>query len=115
MEILQSLEPWCDRLYVSDQYKAVVESYITEEQPNTKFDLHKRIVYIENNYPEGENDIVSVFDRSRLDYNTYEMLTKLPEILDNTELEVGEFEVGNIKLLIQHIETYQNNLIVCQK
>jgi glycosyltransferase involved in cell wall biosynthesis len=114
-QILQALETWCDRLYVSEQYKTIVESYIAEEQSNTKFDLHKRIMYIENNYPEGENDIVAVINRAKLDYKTYETLTKLPEILDNTELEAGEFEVGNIKLLIQHIETYQNNLIVCQK
>lgn len=112
-QILQALEPWCDRLYVSEQYRSEVENYIASELLNTKFDLYKRIIFIENNYPEGENDIVAVVDRAKLDYNTYETLTKLPEILDESDLEVGEFEVGNIRVLIQHVETYQNDLIVC--
>jgi hypothetical protein len=42
-----------------------IDAYVEKEQPNTSFDLTKRVFHIGHNYPEGENDIVVVFDANQ--------------------------------------------------
>ena len=110
MQLIEALEPWCDRLYVNEQYKLEVESYITKEQSNTKFDLHKRIMYIENNYPEGENDIVVVFDARQLNQNSFNIIQNLSDIITESG-EIGEFELDCLKIKINSLNSYEENLI----
>ena len=42
-------------------------------------------------------------------------IAQLSEILANDELEVGEFELDIFKVTITKVETYEENLINCNR
>jgi len=106
--LLEALEPWCDRIYIENE--DIVDIYIDREQPNTKFDLTKRVFILANNHPEWENDIVVEFDATQLNNNNFQIISQLSEIIKESG-EVGDFEIDIFKIIISHLEEYQNNLI----
>ena len=106
--ILETLEPWCDRIYIENQ--KIVDIYIDKEQKNTLFDLTKRVFTSINNTPEWENDVVIEFDATQLNNNNFQIISQLPEIIKESG-EIGEFELDIFKITISHLEEYQNNLI----
>jgi hypothetical protein len=108
LELLSVLEPWCDRIYIEDQ--DIVDLYIYQEQPNTSFDLLKRVFVESNNDPIGENDIIVEFDATKLTNENFQLLQQLPGIIKESG-GIGEFELDIFKIIISHLEEYQNNLI----
>ena len=107
-QLLEVLEPWCDRIYIESQ--DIINTYINKEQPNTKFDLTKRIFLINNNDPHGENDIVIEFDAFKLTQQNFQIIQQLSEIIKESG-EIGRFELDIFDVEIYHLEEYQNNLI----
>ena len=111
LELLSVLEPWCDRIYTDEVYRVGrLQDYIENEQENTSFDLAKRVLCIGHNDPIGENDIVIEFDATQLNQQNFQLLTQIPSIIKDSG-EVGEFELDIFKIVINHLEEYQNNLI----
>ena len=110
--LLQSLEPFCNTLYV-DTY---AEDYINTEQPNTLYDLNKRIYSIDDDI---QNDIIVKFDGSKLTNESFQIIQQLPEIISNDEgIEddtVGEFDLGIFKIMINSVRTYEEELIKCER
>jgi glycosyltransferase involved in cell wall biosynthesis len=105
MSGLQGLEPWSDSMYIDD--KELVEQYIKEEQPQTKFDLKERLLK-----SEIDNDIVVEFDLQKLTQNDYEILKMLPEIIKDSG-KVGEFTLEIFDVTITSLKTYEKELIGC--
>jgi glycosyltransferase involved in cell wall biosynthesis len=112
-DTLEAFEPWCDRVYIDDTMQVITSHYIDKEQPNTKFDLAKRIYTIEHNDPKLENDIVVEFDMKQFDQQSFNIIQQLPEIIKESG-EVGEFELDVFKITINSLTEYQNDLIVCK-
>jgi GT2 family glycosyltransferase len=112
MQIVEALEPWCDRLYIEGSMQVITDSYREKEQPNTKFDLTKRVLTLEYNDPKGENDIVVEFDARNFSQQSFQIIQQLPEIIKQSG-EVGEFELDIFKITIYSMTEYQNDLIVC--
>jgi glycosyltransferase involved in cell wall biosynthesis len=110
LQLLGVLEPWCDRIYIEDDMHVIIDSYIEQEQPNTSFDLTKRVFHIGHNHPEGENDIVIEFDARQLNNHNSQYIQQLPEIIKESG-EIGEFELDIFKITISHLEEYTNDLI----
>ena len=88
---LNVLEPWCGRIY-TDLSKETLANYISNEQPNTFFDLSKRVLSIGENDPIGENDIVVSFDGRNLNNQSFKYIQQLAEIFEANEIERGTFE-----------------------
>jgi glycosyltransferase involved in cell wall biosynthesis len=107
-QLLYTLEPWCDRIYI--EVEDIVDIYIDREQENTSFDLSKRVFPLTSNTPEWENDIVIEFDATKLNQQNFQLLTQIPSIIKDSG-EVGEFEIDIFRIVINHLEEYQNNLI----
>ena len=112
LQLLGLLELWCDRIYIKDDIQVLTSHYIDQEQPNTTFDLSKRILCIGHNDPIGENDIVVEFDAKQLTNKNFELLQQLPAIIKDSG-EVGEFELDIFKITIHILEEKQNDLIKC--
>ena len=110
LQLLGVLEPWCDRIYIEDDMNVLIDSYIEQEQPNTSFDLTKRIFHIGHNDPIGENDIVIEFDVTQLTQQNFQLLQQFPNIIKESG-EIGEFELDIFKITISHLEDYSNDLI----
>jgi len=107
-DLLYELEPWCSTIYVD----TFAEGYIEQEQPNTMFDLTKRIYSID---AEKTNDIEVRFDATKFTPEQFNLLAQLPEILSNDdELDVGRFDLGIFEITINNLKTYEEELIKCE-
>jgi GT2 family glycosyltransferase len=107
-QLVSILEPWCDRIYIENQ--DIVDIYIDREQENTSYDLNKRVFSLTNNNPEWENDIVIEFDVNQLNQQNFQLLQQLSNIIKESG-EIGTFELDVFKIVISHLEEYQDNLI----
>ena len=109
-DALVGLEPWCDRIYIEDEMQIIIDSYIEKEQPNTLYDLTKRVFHIGHNDPIGENDIVITFDVTQLNQQSFQILQQMPAIIKESG-ETGTFELDIFTITINHFEDYKDNLI----
>jgi hypothetical protein len=107
LAILEALEPWCDNIYIEDTMQVLTSHYIDKEQKNTKFNLDEKIKMFDD---EKNNDILVKFDYLDFNPETWENLQLLPEIIHDSG-EIGQFELGILKIDIQCINEMQNNLI----
>jgi GT2 family glycosyltransferase len=108
--ILELLEPYCTHIYIEDGMQVLTSHYIDSEQPKTKFDLKTRVMTTEYNNPHDYDDIVVEIDAKRMTNDDAAYIFMLPEIIQSSG-EIGDFRLGNLKITIHHIETYEKNLI----
>jgi len=110
---LKFLEVFCDTIYC-DIPSEEIDTYIKEEQKNTTYDLTKRIRSIND---EPLNDVVVYIDGHTIMNGSRELNTiqMIPEILDGNELEPGEYGLESIRIKINRIKTYHQELIVLNK
>ena len=110
-QLLEALEPWCDRIYV-DLENFVL--YQEKEQPNTSFDLNKRLHGAEYvNEAEDRydyDDIVVEINGALFNQQDMQLISQLSEIIQSSG-EIGSFELGNLKITINSLDTYEHNLI----
>ena len=101
--LLNVLEPWCNNIYCDNDLR---KHYITTEQKDTIIDLSKRVLPLDN---EKNNEILitigNAYSQQDLQY-----IFQLPEILKDSG-EIGEFELGNLKIEIFNLNTFEHNLI----
>jgi GT2 family glycosyltransferase len=110
IKILELLEPYCDRIYIDDDMQVITTHYIESEQPNTKFDLTKRIMTTTHNNPHDYDDIVVELDATRMSQQDAAHIMMLPQIIQDSGTP-GTFRLGNLQITINHLETYEKNLI----
>jgi len=113
-QLLETLEPWCDRIY-TDLEEFVL--YQEKEQPNTSFDLNKRLHGIEY-IDEAEDrynydDIIVEINGTLFNQQDMQLISQLSEIIQSSG-EIGTFELGNLKITINSLDTYEYNLIKTQ-
>ena len=108
-ELLKELEPWCSDIYGDwVGHKGYgVNGYIKEEQPNTKFDLSKKI---HSSYMELNNDILVSFDCEQLNSNNFQVLVNLSEIINDSG-EIGHMQHEIFTFHIHSLKTYEKELI----
>jgi glycosyltransferase involved in cell wall biosynthesis len=101
---LELLEPWCDRMSV-DCSQDLINQYIESEQPNTKFNLGKKLNMNE------KSDIIVEFDALRLNNNSFQFIQNLSEIFDFNNFDSGEYEFDIFKVKVNQVKHYEMNLI----
>ena len=102
-ELLYSLEPWADTID-TDLPATLTSKYINEEQVNTIIDLDERVNV--NKY----SDIVVHIDGKTFNNPDFGVIQQLSQIIKQSG-QPGNFELGNIKIVINRMKEYQNNLI----
>ena len=112
--LLELLEPWCDRIYIDDEMQVLTTHYIDKEQSNTIYDLTKRVFCIGFNDPAAENDIVVEIDAARMNNQDFMYIQQLSEIIEQSG-EIGTFRLGTLNITINHLQTYEKDLIICKK
>jgi hypothetical protein len=86
----------------------IVDRYVEMEQPNTPFNLKEKL-----EYGGCETDIIVEIDGQRFDQRDYQTIQYLSQIIEESG-EIGEFELGNLKITIKSLQTYEHELIVCK-
>ena len=112
LDMLHALEPWCSTVYVENTDN-VIEHYIYNEQPNTSIDLRKKICNRDAEHIKLIDVLVRI-EGSKFTNADFEYIQNLSEIIQANN-EIGSFELGNLKIEIQNLTQYQNQLIVCKK
>ncbi len=107
-QLLNALEPWCSTMYIQDSI--IRDTYCSQEQVNTKFNLKDRVRTKNFNDPDKPNNIVVEFNASKLTNENFQLLTQLPQIIEQTN-ELGQFELDIFTITIKDLTQYQNNLI----
>lgn len=102
-QLLAVLEPWCTSMYTDINF----EPYCIKEQPNTQYSLLNKMYGIEE---DVTNDILIKIDGKTLNKFDLENIYEISSILKDSG-EVGEFELGNLKLIISQLKEYQAELI----
>jgi len=107
--VLKELEPWCSDIYGDwVGHKGYgVNKYIEEEQPDTQFDLKKKI---HSHHIEAKNNVVVKFDCNLLTPQNFQIIVNLSEILKESG-EVGEMELEIFKFKIKSLDSYEGELI----
>jgi glycosyltransferase involved in cell wall biosynthesis len=109
-QLLEALEPWCDRIY-TDLEEFVL--YQEKEQPNTSFDLNKRLHNLTENDKNDYDDILVEIDGNTFSNESFRHIQYLSEILANDDqIEPGTFGLGDIKITVNNLQTYEKDLIV---
>jgi len=103
IQLIPTLELFASTVYVDCPYL----DYIKTEQPNTKFDLNKRIKNI--NEPKT-NSILIEFDATQLNQNNFQLLQQLPQIILESG-GLGTFELDIFKLDISGMDRLEKHLI----
>ena len=108
-ELLRALEPWCSDIYGDwVGHKGFhVNKYIEEEQPNTDFDLSKKL---HSDHTEPKNDVVVRFNGNALTQENFQIISELSSILEESG-EIGIMELNIFKLDIKKLDTYEKELI----
>ena len=113
INLLRELEPWCSCIYLDygSDYKT---EYEKEEQPNTMFDLGKRIKMYGTADITEYHDVVEEFDAQALNQTNFQVIVNLSEMLQDSG-EIGEMEHDIFKFKIQSLQTYEEELIKVTK
>ena len=102
VEMLRALEPWCSTIYADCD----IMEYITLEQANTSMDLKDKVKPYDN---EKQNQILIEIN-STFNQQDFEYLNQLPNILKDSGA-IGEFQLGNLKITIIALDTFEQKLI----
>lgn len=114
-ELLELLEPWCDNIYFVDEQEILKSKYIAAEQPNTKFNLKDRIRTQLYHLADPENDIIMEFKADMFSNQSFNLIQNFAEWLDFYEPSSGDYAADIFNIKINKVETYEKNLIICQK
>lgn len=113
VKLLSALEPWCSKIFTdfSDW-----ESYVKSEQINTSFDMSKRVYPINSIIPQSVKGLFLTVDASNFSDEDFLGIQELSMIIDNAKkdnpnLEGQTFSLGNVKVYVDDLTTYENDLI----
>ena len=102
-ELVRALEPWCSTIYTDSD----IMEYITLEQAKTSMDLKDKVKPYDN---EKQNQILIELKAQNFNQQDFEYLNQLPNILKDSGA-IGEFQLGNLKITIIALDTFEQKLI----
>ena len=114
LQLLEVLEPWCSTVYCDEcmipgsTAAGRVVDYIEEE--NTSFNLHDKFLYD----ADRKNGILVEINGRNFTQQDFGYIQQLSEIIQDSG-ERGTFDLGNLKITINSLKTYEKELIVCKK
>jgi GT2 family glycosyltransferase len=100
---ISTFEPWCDKMYIDCNYS----EYVNNTQPNTATNLSTKFYPI--SHPKVNSVTVGI-NMETFNKHDYHYLQVLHEVIHEAN-DTGVFELGNLKVSINNLETFENDLI----
>tara|TARA_Y100001972_G_scaffold67314_1_gene82145 strand:+ start:1174 stop:2376 length:1203 start_codon:yes stop_codon:yes gene_type:complete len=107
--LLEVLEPWCNVIYTD----ADIDRYISKEASKTSFNLKERVKDIDSQYTQSSHEICIEINGHQFYQTDMQVIQQISEIINDSG-EEGEFQLGNIKVIINDLLTYEHELITCK-
>jgi glycosyltransferase involved in cell wall biosynthesis len=102
-QLLEVLEPWCTSMYTDINF----QSYVHIEQPNTDINILNKMYSIVD---DVTNDVIIYIDGNAFTNDDMYYIQEISSIIaDNGD--VGEFELGNLRIVIKDMKSYEQELI----
>lgn len=111
LQLLEILEPWCNNILIDDEMQVLTTHYLDKEQPNTIINLSDRVK--STPFETISNEIIVYIDGKTFNNDDYGIIQQLSEIIKDNGQE-GEFEIGNLNIIINKMNEYQKDLIICK-
>tara|TARA_R110002153_G_scaffold185019_1_gene338170 strand:- start:1714 stop:2916 length:1203 start_codon:yes stop_codon:yes gene_type:complete len=109
LKILEVLEPWCN-VYYGDGHWVQYSHYMSQEEAYSKFDMDKRVKPLKIESQDNYKGVIVTIDAHKFTQQDYNMIQILPEVIKEGN-ETGEFEYGNMTILINDLTTFEKDLI----
>jgi hypothetical protein len=106
-QLLNIIEPWCSNIFV-DLKENDISEYI-QNQYNPIIDLKEKI-----NNKSINNDIELKIDGNKLTNQNLNFIFTLSEILDDNQLEMGNYQFDIFDIKVNHIRYKEEELITIQ-
>ena len=107
IDMIRLLEPWCQYMVVPAREELL--QYIEEEQPNTDYQLDKKL---HTDIPKNPiYDIKVVFDPTHFTQQSFDILQKLPDIIKDSGSEGERFELDIFDIWIEQMIEHQKDNI----
>ena len=107
IDMIRLLEPWCQYMVVPAREELL--QYIEEEQPNTDYQLDKKL---HTDIPKNPiYDIKVVFDPTQFNQQSFNILQKLPDIIKDSGSEGERFELDIFDIWIEQMVEHQEDNI----
>ncbi len=110
-ELLYNLEPWGTKVVVD--YSGIRDAYIKSEQPNTTYDLSKRVMFNweQPHYDYQKNDeIIVEFDCNEFSDKHWKIIHSLSAMLKDSG-EIGKMNYDIFSLTINSLNSYEKDLV----
>ncbi len=111
-QLLEALEPWCSYIYVDMEEFVIM--YSMKEQENSSFNIDERVRGFNPNKHVVKDNITIKVDGDKFTQQDFQILQQLSAIMQDSG-EIGEFELGNLKIQINDLTTYEKELIKYEK
>lgn len=102
--ILQTLEPWCDSIYV-DLDQETIYKYIKQEQNNTIVPLEDKV------NGTNDSDIIIRLDGKTFDQQDFMYIQQMASILKENNPDEGKFKLGNLEVTVNRLIEHTEKLI----
>ena len=107
IDMIRLLEPYCQYMVVPAREELL--QYIEEEQPNTDYQLDKKL---HTDIPKNPiYDIKVVFDPTHFTQQSFDILQKLPDIIKDSGSEGERFELDIFDIWIEQMVEHQEDNI----
>jgi hypothetical protein len=108
LQLLERLEPWCSTILIEEQMHLLATVYKEQEQATTRTDLDAKIRIAPCEVLS--NEILVEIDGNTFTQQDFQYIQQLNDIVyENNEL--GYFELGNLKITINSLESFEKDLI----
>ena len=106
-QLLKALEPWCSYIYVDMEEFGV---YSIKEQENSSFNIDDRVKGFDPNKYVVKDNITVKINGDKFTQQDFQTIQNFSAIIQDSGA-IGEFELGNLKIQINDLTTYENQLI----
>ena len=107
LQLIEVLEPWCSTVYYDENEMRNFKYADYIEKEDTSFDLYEKFKPYDN---EKQNGILVEIDGNRFSQDDLNYIQNISAIIQNSG-EIGQFELGNLQITINSLETYEKELI----
>ena len=110
LQLIEVLEPWCSTIYCDEQFNiGRYADYV--EMEDTSFDLYEKFKPLDN---EKQNEILIQIDGNKFSQQDYKYIQQISAIIQDSGEETFHGEIGNLIIDIIQMNTYENELIICE-